>query len=115
MDLYTGPNTRSGNGLGIRIVQFSPFSSLFIYIPYTSNMALGFICVEWLIDHSLGRIGSVAVRIAKVEVGEHNAHSFAVVAVETVSTHDVGRVSGWRAVIRRCNRTRFALIGADQV
>ena len=58
----------------------------------------------------------VAARIVEVEVGENNAHSFAVVAVETVCTdYFVRRIAGRRAVLRRRYRAGLVLTGADQI
>jgi len=57
----------------------------------------------------------VAVRIVQIEVGENNTHSFAIVAVEAVSTDFVRRVAGRRAVVRRRYRAGLVLTGADQI
>ena len=68
-----------------------------------------------MIYRSLVWMRGVAVWIVQVEVAENYAHSFAIVAIETVSAYDVRRIPGRETVVRRRNRPRLALIGADQV
>ena len=46
----------------------------------------------------------VVVVVMEVEIGENDAHSFTVVAIETVSAYDVRWVADWSAVVGRCDR-----------
>ena len=70
---------------------------------------------ESLINGSLVGSRPIAVWIVEVELGEDNANSFAIVAVETVSADDVGRIAACCAVVERRNRTRLTMIRADHV